>query len=276
MGRPPLSLPYRPRLGAARLAFAALLALSAAGPGYGYGEDQALAASRAALGRVVSGHTLREAGGGTVSLAALRGRPLVVSLVYTSCYGSCSFLTRRLAQAVEVARDALGEDAFRVITVGFDAANDTPQRMVAYARQQRIGDTGWLVLGADPDTVTALVDELGFTFSPSPRGFDHVSQVSIVDAAGRVYRQVYGDGFPTPALVEPLKELVWGRAAQATTFDGWVSGLKLLCTVYDPAADRYRFDYSVFVGAFVGIVCLGGVAVFVIRAWSDGRGRPAA
>ena len=34
--------------------------------------------------------------------------------------------------------------------------------------------------------------------------------------------------------------------------------VKLLCTVYDPAADRYRFDYSIFVAASVGLLCLGG------------------
>jgi protein SCO1/2 len=272
----PVALLHRPSRGAVGVLFAALLALSAGAAAGGYGEEAAFSASRDALGRTVSDHRLRAADGATVSLSDLRGRPLVLSLVYTSCYGSCSFLTRRLAQAVEVARDALGEDSFRVLTVGFDAANDTPERMAAYAARQRVGDAGWLVLGADRDTVAALAGEIGFTFSPSPRGYDHVSQVSVLDARGRVYRQVYGDGFPTPALVEPLKELVWGRAARAATLEGWVSGLKLLCTVYDPAADRYRFDYSVFVGAFVAIVCLGAVAVFVIRAWSEGGGRPAA
>ena len=263
-------------IAARRRVAALLLALTAAAPAAAFDQAQAQAASRAAVGKVVADRVLRDSEGREVALADLRGRPLVVSLVYTSCYGSCSIITRRLAQAVEVARDALGEDRFGVVTVGFDAANDTPGRMAHYARQQRIGDAGWRVLSGDAATVNALAADLGFSFAPSPRGFDHVSQVTVLDADGRVYRQVYGDGFPTPALVEPLKELVFGTAARAATLDGWVNGLKLLCTVYDPSADRYRFDYSVFVGAFVGIVCLGAVAVFVVRAWSDGRGRPAA
>lgn len=253
------------------------LLLSAGGPAHGGELDLAAAqqASGAAVGRILSDHVLRATDGRNVSLASLRGRPLVVSLVYTSCYGSCSIVTRRLDQAVEVAREALGEDSFTVITVGFDAANDTPARMAAYARQQGIGGPYWQVLSADPATAAKLVDEVGFSYVTSPRGFDHVTQTTVVDAAGRIYRQVPGDGFPTPALVEPLKELVFGTAASGTSIDGWVNGLRFLCTVYDPSADRYRFDYSVFVAAFTGILCLGGVAVFIVRSWGDSGGRPA-
>ena len=45
--------------------------------------------------------------------------------------------------------------------------------------------------------------------------------------------------------------------------------MKLLCTVYDPAVGRYRFDYSIFVAAGVGLLCLGAVGVFLVRAWRE-------
>ncbi len=269
--------PFEPQRLAALLLLALLLSGTAsAASTAALDEAEAQRASRAAVGRTLAPHVLRDGDGRSVTLGELRGRPLVVSLIYTSCYGSCSFVTRRLAQTVQVAREALGEDSFHVITVGFDAANDTPERMAAFAKQQRVGDAGWQVLSTDAATARALAGDLGFSYVSSPRGFDHVTQTTVVDASGRVYRQVYGDGFPTPALVEPLKELVFGTAADARTLQGWISGLKFLCTVYDPSADRYRFDYSVFVAAFTGIVSLGAVAVFVARAWHAGRGgRPA-
>jgi len=40
-----------------------------------------------------------------------------------------------------------------------------------------------------------------------------------------------------------------------------------LCTVYDPASGRYRFDYSLIIAFVLGLACLGAVAVFVVRAW---------
>lgn len=237
--------------------------------------QSALELSQAAVGRSLQNHTLAGANGRSLAMKSLHDKPLVVNLVFTSCYGSCSIITRRLAAAVDVARDALGSQSFRVVTIGFDSANDTPDRMRAYARKQGVGDDSWLVAGLDAATAEALTHDLGFSYAASPRGFDHVSQVSIIDRSGRVYRQIYGDAFPTPALVEPLKELVWGTTSRESSLGGWLDGLKLLCTVYDPASDRYRFDYSVFVAAITGILCLGSIVVFVVRSWNAGHDRHA-
>jgi protein SCO1/2 len=262
------------RRGGLALCLAGLLVTVTAGAAFDL--EAARDASRQAVGRTIGAYGFEDGEGRRVELARLAGRPLVVSLVYTSCYGSCSVLTRRLAQAVAAARDALGADRFTVLTVGFDARADTPARMAAFAREQGVGDANWLILSADEGTARALAADLGFRFELSPRGFDHVTQTTIVDARGRIYRQVYGDAFTTPELVEPLKELVLGEGARASTVAGWIDGLKFLCTVYDPSRDRYRFDYSVVVAALTGLLCLGAVGVFIVRAWVQGRDRHAA
>ncbi len=236
-------------------------------------EQVALKVSQAAVGNTLQNHTLASDAGRSITMTTLHDKPLVVNLIFTSCYGSCSIITRRVAAAVDVARDALGSKSFRVVTIGFDAANDTPDRMRAYARKQGVGDESWLVASVDAATAQKLTRDLGFSYVASPRGFDHVSQVSIIDRSGRVYRQVYGDAFPTPALVEPLKELVWGKTSREGSLGGWLDGLRLLCTVYDPTADRYRFDYSVFIAALTGVICLGSIVVFVVRSWNAGHDR---
>jgi protein SCO1/2 len=82
-----------------------------------------------------------------------------------------------------------------------------------------------------------------------------------------VYRQIYGEVIHLPILVEPLKELIWGAQASANTLEEWVDGLRLLCTVFDPASGRYRFDYSVIIGAVIGALSLTGLGIFLVRAW---------
>ena len=57
--------------------------------------------------------------------------------------------------------------------------------------------------------------------------------------------------------------------ADATFLASWLDNVRLFCTVYDPASGRYRFDYSIFVAAFVGLVCLGAVGTFIVRSWKD-------
>ncbi|MHA1152260.1 MAG: SCO family protein [Alphaproteobacteria bacterium] len=236
-----------------------------------FDEDSALATSRGALGHRLGDHRLTAPDGTLVTLAGLTGRPLIISFVYTSCVHTCPIVTQTLERAVEVARDTLGRDSFRVATIGFDAPRDTPERMEVFASQQGVGDDGWLFLSADANTVAALAEELGFVFFRSPKGFDHITQTTLIDGEGRVVRQIYGPNFEPPALVEPLMDIALGRPLAGDTLGGLIDRLRLFCTIYDPRQDRYRLDYSIFVAFAVGTFCLGGVAIFLVRNWRHSR-----
>jgi len=227
---------------------------------------QALEQSQAAIGRTLGGYTLLDGDGRPLRLESLRGRPVVLSFIYTSCYYVCSGLTVHLRDVVDVARDALGEASFSVVTVGFDARNDTPERMRQFGRERGIDGGGWSFASADAATIERLTRDAGFTWAPSPKGFDHVTQTTLLDAGGRVVLQVYGDDFPTPALVDPLKKLVWGGKVERTALENAVNTVRLFCTIYDPTSGRYRFDYSLIVEIVAGVLALGMVAAGILAA----------
>jgi protein SCO1/2 len=220
-------------------------------------DAEALRTSQAAVGRTVGGVELRLAGGETLTFEQLRGRPVLLSFVYTSCYHVCSGLTLRLREAVKVARDALGGDSFTVVTVGFDTPKDTPERMRAYARERGAVMPGWYFAGGDAAAVERLATTTGFTYFPSPKGFDHITQTTLIDAQGRIVLQVYGEDFLPPLVVEPLKKLVWGQNLDRRTVEGLVNRVKLFCTIYDPTSGRYRFDYSLIVNIVAGSLAFG-------------------
>ncbi len=102
-----------------------------------------------------------------------------------------------------------------------------------------------------------LVRDVGFTYFASPKGFDHITQTTIVDSGGRIVLQVYGEDFAPPLVVEPLKKLVWGVNLDRGTVEGLVNTVKLFCTIYDPTSGRYRFDYSLIVNILAGGLALG-------------------
>lgn len=235
--------------------------------------DAALAFSQAALGRTVGDHAFLDRRGRTVRLSEFRGRPLVISLIYTACVHTCPLITQSLDRAVEEAVDTFGAGSFTVATVGFDAANDKPARMRAFATAQGIDRAGWRFLSADHETIDGLSEDIGFIFFRSSQGFDHLAQTTVIDAEGRVYRQIYGETIDLPMLMEPLKDLIYGRNADLTQVEGWVNRIKLFCTYYDPSTDRYRFDYSIFIGAFIGAACLGLILFVILREWLTMRRR---
>jgi protein SCO1/2 len=139
--------------------------------------------------------------------------------------------------------------------------------MRSYAKKQGIDRAGWDFLATDPATIQTLTGDLGFLYEASSAGFDHLIQTSVLDADGVVSRQIYGMRFATPHLIEPLKALVFGENLSAPLLDRLSARIRLFCTVYDPASDSYMFDYSIFIGLFVGLT-MGFICVYLlIREW---------
>jgi protein SCO1/2 len=227
--------------------------------------DQALRLSQSAIGVEVGDYTLTNAEGRPVRLASLRGKPLLVSFIYTGCFQICPTTTRNLKQAVESAQRTLGPDSFHVISVGFNLPFDTPRAMGAFAREQGIFLPNWQFLTPDANTLAGLARDLGFTFVASAGGYDHITQVSIIDQNGRVYRQVYGDSFPLPQLVQPLKELITGETRPQDGLAGFVERVRLLCTAYDPVSGKYRYKYSILFEIAGGLMGISAMLIFLVR-----------
>jgi protein SCO1/2 len=228
-------------------------------------QDEALRLSQSAIGRQVGNYTLTNADGQPVRLSSLRGKPVLVSFIYTGCFQVCPTTTRNLKQAVESAQRSMGLDSFHVISVGFNLPADTPQAMASFARQQGVFLPNWKFLSPDADTLAALAEDLGFTYSGVAGGFDHITQVSVLDQEGRVYRQVYGDSFPLPQLVQPLKELLTGVARPQEGLAGFIERVRILCTVYDPASGTYRYNTSILFEIAGGLVGISAMLIFLVR-----------
>lgn len=230
--------------------------------------DRAIAISQGAIGKQVGDHALINVDGNPVTLGDFRGRPLVLSMVYTSCYQICPMTIRHLSNIVQKAREALGDDSFAVAIVGFDTQVDTPAAMQYFANKQGISDKGWNLLSISHADVDALSKDIGFLYFPSSNGFDHLIQATIIDAEGKVYRQVYGQVFSTPLLVEPLIELVLGRSPpERSLLADLSSKIRLFCTTYDPVRDGYYFDYSLFLGLLIGGSIIIFTGIVVIRGF---------
>jgi protein SCO1/2 len=238
-------------------------------PGPGYDESAALALSQDAVGRSVGDVSFLDGNGRTIALHSLRGKPVVISLIYTSCYHVCPTVTSNLAKLVEAARETLGDDSFSVLTIGFDTANDTPDRMRVFANERGIDLDDWHFVSASAETMRRLSGDVGFSYFASAKGFDHMIQATVLDSNGKIYRQIYGIAPELPMLVEPLKEILWGKQVAATPIGGWINNIKLFCTVYDPTTGMYRFDLSPFISFGIGILILGALAWVIARAWRE-------
>ncbi len=237
-----------------------------------YDPDTALAISQAAVGTKIGNYGFVDRLNRNVSLHDFAGKPLVISMIFTSCHHVCPMTTKHLDQATRAAREVLGEDSFEIVTIGFDTAHDSPNAMNAFAREQRIDANGWRFLSGTQETIEALSADLGFIYFPTPRGFDHINQVTIIDRDSVVYNQVYGVNFELPWLVEPLKQLVFNRPESAGHMvASLVDRVRLFCTVFNPASGRYEIDNSLFIQIAIGFIIVISVSVFLWKGYRPTR-----
>lgn len=227
--------------------------------------------SQAALGRQVRDVTLIDQEGQPLRLSSLFGQPLVVSIVYTSCGSVCPPTTQRVIAAVEEARQVFGAGRFSVLTLGFDARHDTPDRLRAFSRVQRIPRADWRVASADEATLRRLLSDLGFSYRAAAGGFEHITQTTLLDASGRVTAQVYGEDFPTPVFLEPLKRMIWGTRLRDFSAAGLVERFRYICTTYNASEGAYRFDYAISFGIVIGGLSLVLSGLVVLRLWLGNR-----
>lgn len=133
--------------------------------------------------------------GTTVSLAALRGKVVMVTGVYASCGNTCPMIMGQSRDAVAALTPAERED-LRVVGVTLDPTHDTPAVLAAMATAQQVSAPSFRLVTGPPATVEGLLDSFGIARSRDPETgiITHANVFVLIDRAGNVaYRFTLGD-----------------------------------------------------------------------------------
>ena len=236
-------------------------------------EGEALRAAEAAIGRSVPEVVMRDRRNRPVKLSDYRGKPLLVSFIYTGCFQICPTQTRALLEAVNGLDRMLGSQQFNVVSIGFNQPFDAPSAMQAFAAGQRIDHPNWEFLSPPGEAVAALTRAFGFSWVETPGGFDHLLGVTVVDATGRISAQVYGDRLRADQLGIPLRRLLLDGPPlpEASLLATVVERVRILCTVYDENLGEYRYDYKLIFEIVGGLLFFVSVAIYFLLEWRDQR-----
>jgi protein SCO1 len=114
--------------------------------------------------------------GDTISMRSLRGSPVVVTFLYTTCEDTCPIQ----AQTVRGALDQLGHDV-PAIAIAVDPPRDTPERAKAFLSEQRALGRIDFVLGTRAE-LKPLWN--GFFIRPQTVTEEHQARFTLVDSKG--------------------------------------------------------------------------------------------
>jgi len=137
--------------------------------------------------------------GKTVTLDQYRGKPVVVTFLYTTCEDTCPLT----AQQIRGGLDELGKDV-PVLIFAVDPPRDTPKRARRFLGEQRVsGRMRWL-LGPEPELRRQWK---AYGIQPQTEHLEHSAYVILLDGEGR-QRIGFPAGKVTPeALANDLRLL---------------------------------------------------------------------
>ncbi len=91
----------------------------------------------------------------------LKGKAVVINLIYTQCKDLCPLETARLAQVQKLLGDLVGKDIF-FYSISIDPAHDTPEVLAAYMKKFDVGP-GWTFLTGKQADIALLSKKLGLS-----------------------------------------------------------------------------------------------------------------
>ncbi len=178
--------------------------------------------------------------GRPLTLAALAGRPVLLSFNYTGCPRLCGLQLAGIARAL---RDlGWSGDGFSVLTVSIDPAEKRPQLERVKAAKVRDAGGGegiaraWRFAAGARRDIDALADAVGFRYryDPKTNEFAHQATLVVLTGDGRVSGYLHGITYAPAALRAALDRAGADRVATAEEQRG-VAGYLLSCMGFDPA-----------------------------------------
>jgi protein SCO1/2 len=107
----------------------------------------------------------------------LKGKMVVVNLIYTHCLDSCPLETARLAEVARMLGDRMGKDIF-FYSISIDPEHDTPETLKAYAEKYHAGP-GWLFLTGKMSDIDLIAHKLGLYYDPGLNRDGHTVDLMI-------------------------------------------------------------------------------------------------
>ena len=145
---------------------------------------------------------LQDQSGRAFRLDERRGRPMLVTMLYTSCQYTCPLLISALKSTDE----KLTPDERKrisILAVSFDPVRDDVAKLKQTADEHELDLARWTLARPDAKSTRKLAAVLGIQYRALPDGdFNHTSVVLLIDAEGRIVGRTSQLGTADPVFVK--------------------------------------------------------------------------
>ena len=148
--------------------------------------------------------SLTDQKGRAIALSSLKGKPVLVAFIHTSCQGPCEMIT---AEMKSVAR-SLGPkftSEVTMVSITTEPKEDGSRELLAYAKRQGVDADGWVFLTGAPTQIRRLLALYGVTAADddSPT---HVLELFLLSADGAGVRRYDGAATPAETIASDIRK----------------------------------------------------------------------
>jgi protein SCO1/2 len=147
------------------------------------------------VGKSAPRFRLRDARGGYIDTRSLRGRPYVVTFLFTSCPDVCPLIGQELRAAFE----QLGDEARGVtgVAISVDPARDSAPAVRTWLDRQRLPGNFHYAIGTEEKLMPVWKSYFAAPQTPGDPNSSHSASIWLIDASGRI-RTKFSGGVAVP------------------------------------------------------------------------------
>ncbi|HQG39036.1 MAG TPA: SCO family protein [Chitinophagales bacterium] len=146
--------------------------------------------------------------GQTLKLSELKGKTLVVVMIYTTCRTACPLLVADM-KAIEQKINPDNLDKVSLVLVSIDPETDTPERLKKFANDRKMDAPHWIFLRGNEAATQEFANVLSMKYKKiSPVDFSHSNIISIFNPVGKLVVQEEGTGINAAKVAEKVNETV--------------------------------------------------------------------
>lgn len=139
-----------------------------------------------------------------IELGQLRGKVLVVVMVYTSCKSACPRLVADMRN-IESNMPIEYLDKLQFIMVSIDPLTDTPERLKEFSQDNKMTDEHWMFLRGSQGDTREFSAVLAVSYKQiSPIDFSHSNIISVFDKHGVLVHQKEGLGVDNEETINAI------------------------------------------------------------------------
>lgn len=141
-----------------------------------------------------------------IEMKDLKGKVLVMVMIYTSCKSACPRLVADMRHIEERIPENL-KDKVQLVLVSIDPSVDTPKRLKEFSIENKMDNNQWLFLRSTEENTREFAAVLAVNYKKiSPIDFSHSNIISVFNAEGELAFQQEGLGVSYDETVNKITE----------------------------------------------------------------------